>query len=39
MGLVMICCGMAVKRIGMLRSERVEDEGTDCDDGYSDTDW
>jgi hypothetical protein len=22
-----------------VRSECVEDEGTDCEDGYSDTDW
>ena len=38
MGL-MICCGMAVKRVGMVGvSECEEDEGTDCEDGDGDTD-
>jgi len=37
MRLVMICCGMAMKRMGMLGCE--EDEGTNCEDGDSDTDW
>ena len=37
---MMICCGMAVKSMRMLvRSECEEDEGTDCEDGDSDTDW
>jgi hypothetical protein len=36
---MMICCGMAVKRIGMLKSECEEDEGNDCEDGGSNTDW
>jgi len=30
---MMICCGMAVKRMGMLGSECEEGEGTDCEDG------
>ena len=33
----MICCGMAVRRMGMLGLECEEDEGTDCEDGDSDT--
>ena len=39
MGLMLICCGMAVKRMGNGRSECEEDEGTDCEDGDSDTEW
>ena len=39
MRLMMICCGMAVKRLGMLDSECETDEGTDCEGGDSDTDW
>jgi hypothetical protein len=39
MGLKMICYGMAVRRMGMLKSEYDKDEGTDCKDGNSDTDW
>jgi hypothetical protein len=35
MGLMLICCGLAVKRIGI--SECEGDEGTDC--GDSDIDW
>jgi len=38
MGLMMICCGMALKRMGDVRSECEEDEGADCEDGDSDTD-
>jgi hypothetical protein len=34
----MMCCGMAVKRMGML-VVRDEDESTNCQDGDSDTDW
>ena len=34
-----ICCGMAVKRVGMLGGESEEDVGTDCEGGHSDTDW
>ena len=34
----MICCGMAVKRVGNVSSECEEGEGTDCEDGDSDTD-
>jgi len=30
---------MAVKRMGNGRSECEEDEGTDCEDGDSDTEW
>jgi hypothetical protein len=37
--MMMMCCGMAVKRMGILRSECEEDEGTDCVDGDSDTCW
>ena len=38
--MMMILCGMAVKRMGILRgSECEEDEGNDCEDGNSDTDW
>ena len=36
--LMMICCGMAVKRIGMLGVNVRKREGTDCEDGDSDTD-
>jgi hypothetical protein len=39
MRLKVICCGMAVKRMGMLGVECEEDEGTDCEDGDSGTDW
>ena len=35
----MLCCGMAVKEDGYVRSECEEGEGTDCEDGDSDTDW
>ena len=34
----MICCGMAVKRMGVL-GVCEEEEGTDCEDGGNDTDW
>ena len=34
----MMCCGMELKRMGML-GVSVRDEGTDCEDGDSDTDW
>ena len=37
MGLMMICCGMAVKRVGCQECE--EDEGTDCEDEDSDNEW
>ena len=30
---------MAVKRMGILGGECEEDEGNDCEDGYSDTGW
>ena len=36
---MMICCGMAVKRMGIFRSECEEDEGTDCENGDSGHDW
>jgi hypothetical protein len=40
MGLMMICCGMAVRRVGLLGVGECEgDEGTDCEGGDSDTDW
>jgi hypothetical protein len=35
MGL-MICCGVAVKR---MESECEEDDGAECEDLYIDTDW
>jgi hypothetical protein len=38
MGLMMMCCGMTVKRMEMLDVSE-EEEGTDCEDGDSDTDW
>ena len=34
----MICCGMELKRMGMLGVSEG-DEGTDHEDGDSDTDW
>jgi hypothetical protein len=36
MGQMMICCGMTAKRMGML-GECEEDDGTDSEDGDSDT--
>ena len=39
MGLLMISCGMAVKRMGMLRGVCEEGEGSDCENGDGDTDW
>ena len=36
---MMILCRMRVKRMGDIRSECEEDEGNDCEDGNSDTDW
>jgi len=36
--MMMICCGKAVKRVGV-RTECEEDESTNCEDGDSDTDW
>ena len=38
MGLMMICCEMAVKRFGGIKSKCEEDKGTDSEDGDSDTD-
>ena len=38
MRLMVICCGKAVKRMGMSGSECEEDEGTDCENGDSHTD-
>ena len=38
MGLMMICCGMAVKRMGMLRVS-VKKMKALSKDGDSDTDW
>jgi hypothetical protein len=34
----MMCCGMMVKRMGMLGVSK-EDKHTDCEDGGSDTCW
>jgi hypothetical protein len=40
MGLKTICSGMTVKRMRIFGgSECEEDEGTDCEDGDSDSDW
>jgi hypothetical protein len=36
---MMICGGITAKRMGMLGGECQEDEGTDCEDGDSATDW
>jgi len=33
----LICCGMTVKRMGMLKRQCEEDEDTDCEDEDSDT--
>jgi hypothetical protein len=38
-GLMMVCCGMTVKMMGILVVECEEDDGTDCENGDSDTDW
>jgi len=35
---MIICCGMAVKRVGDHRGESEENEDIDCEDGDSDTD-
>jgi len=35
----MIRCGIVAKEDGNVRSMYEEDEGTDCEDGDSDTDW
>jgi len=35
----MICCGMAVKRMGMLRRVSVRKMKALSDDGDSDSDW
>ena len=35
---MMICCGMAVQKTGMLGVSVRNTEGTDCKDGGSDTD-
>ena len=44
MGLMMICCGMALQKWGMLEEcvcvcVCVEQESTDCEDEDSDTGW
>jgi hypothetical protein len=39
MGLMMICCGMAVKKMGMLGVSMRNIEGNDSKYGNSDTDW
>jgi len=36
---MMICCGMTERRMGMVRVECKENEGTACEDGDSDSDW
>jgi hypothetical protein len=35
---LIICCGMAVKRMGMIGVSE-EDRGTDCEGGDSNMDW
>jgi len=37
MGQMMVCCGMTVKGMKMLVVECEENEGTDCENGDSDT--
>ena len=39
MGLMMICCGMTVKRMGMLGVMCEEGEGTDYEDANNYDDW
>ena len=39
MGLMMICCGIAVKMGNLGMSECEEDESSDCEYGHSDTNW
>jgi hypothetical protein len=39
MSLMLICCEMALKRMGDVRSESVEDEGNEREDGNYDIDW
>jgi len=34
-----ICCGMAVKRMGDVRCKCEKDRGPYCEDGDSDSDW
>ena len=37
---MLVCCGMAVKRMGMSGGRECEEgEGTECEDGDNDTDW
>jgi hypothetical protein len=36
--ILMICCGMVVKRMALLEV-REEVAGTDCEDGDGDTSW
>jgi len=38
MGLI-ICCGMSMKRMGMLALSVKKVGVTDCEDGETDTDW
>ena len=37
--LMVICWGMAVKRMGALGVKCEDSEGSACDDGDTDTDW
>ena len=39
MGLMMICGGMAVRRMGMLGVSVINNEGADCEDVDSDGEW
>jgi len=36
---MIICCGMAAKSNGDMSSECEEDEGSDCEDGDSNSGW
>jgi hypothetical protein len=38
MGMMMICCGMTVKRMGDVRNECEDDDSTDCEEEDSDPD-
>ena len=39
MGLMVVCCGMALKKGGKVRSWCEEDKSTECEDTESDTGW
>jgi len=39
MGMIMICCGMAMQRIGVLGVSVRKMKALGCDDGDTDTGW